>query len=250
MKNLSIKTLYAYALAEGEGVGTAYEYFAKRLALRRWLPAFPAPKSILLAGLPEKYGSSFDFWLLAQEMGASLTIVDDRLEALEKAEASWRQNQLLLPSVSPQFNLTRDWVVSDNFDLAICSEVVQRIDVDDRPAYIARLRQCAPAIALFCPNAGNDSHVGISGLAGLTLPALNSLVTRSGWQTTTGYIDMPPFPPGITRSETQRQQATSGWREGAAMWGLGWYAKLEWLMPAAIRKKHSHIVYAFTRPKS
>lgn len=35
----SIKSLYALALAEGEGVGTAYEYFAKRLAMSRWLPA-------------------------------------------------------------------------------------------------------------------------------------------------------------------------------------------------------------------
>ena len=33
----SIKTLYPLALAEGEGVGTAYEYFTKRLHLVRWL---------------------------------------------------------------------------------------------------------------------------------------------------------------------------------------------------------------------
>ena len=74
----SIKELYTYALAEGEGVGTAYEYFAKRLVLNRWLSSLSIPKRILIAGLPEKYGCSFDFWLLAKEWQAELVIVDER----------------------------------------------------------------------------------------------------------------------------------------------------------------------------
>ena len=37
LQKRSIKSLYPLALAEGEGVGTAYEYFAKRLILGRWL---------------------------------------------------------------------------------------------------------------------------------------------------------------------------------------------------------------------
>ncbi|MBK8128985.1 MAG: hypothetical protein IPK53_08585 [bacterium] len=36
---------------------------------------------------------------------------------------------------------------------------------------------------------------------------------------------MPPFPPGITRSDEQREQATSGRMEALAMQGLGYYAR-------------------------
>ncbi len=61
----SIKALYALALAEGEGMGTAYEYYAKRLILGRWLAERPRPASILIAGLPQKYGASLDLLLLA-----------------------------------------------------------------------------------------------------------------------------------------------------------------------------------------
>ncbi len=41
LHQISIKTLYSLALAEGEGVGTAYEYFAKRLILASWLNGKP-----------------------------------------------------------------------------------------------------------------------------------------------------------------------------------------------------------------
>ena len=50
----SIKSLYPLALAEGEGVGTAYEYYPKRLRLVRWLKQKQRLQHILIAGLPEK----------------------------------------------------------------------------------------------------------------------------------------------------------------------------------------------------
>src|SRR5262245_1728914 len=85
----SVRSLYPLALAEGEGIGTAYEYFAKRLTLTRWLASLPRPRSVLIAGLPEKYGSSLDFFLLANELGvAKAVIIDDRGPALEKLKQS------------------------------------------------------------------------------------------------------------------------------------------------------------------
>ena len=86
LKNYSVKSLYAPALAEGEGVGTAYEYYVKRLAIRKFLKKIRNPKTILIAGLPQKYGTSLDFFLLAHEVGAKLFVIDDRLEHLEKAK--------------------------------------------------------------------------------------------------------------------------------------------------------------------
>lgn len=247
----SIKSLYPLALAEGEGVGTAYEYFAKRLALSRCLPPRFHPRRLLIAGLPQKYGLSFDFWLLAAEWGATLTIADERPAALQKAQAALHtaQEQGLLPAFSPTFTLVTDWAqpaeLAGDYDFVLSSELLQRLSPVARGPYVRHLQALAPALALFCPNAANPGHTNLSGLTGLTLTELSALNQDAAWQTTTGYIDMPPFPPGVVRSETQRAQASSGWLEAAAMGGLGWYARLEWWMPASIRRTHSHIVYSF-----
>ena len=252
VKSLSIKSLYALALAEGEGVGTAYEYFAKRLVLRRWLKK--RPSRILIAGLPQKYGSSLDFVQLAAEMGAVLTIVDDRAEALDKARGSLAAAQGMgwLTAVSPTFititALDRMNELEQSYDLVLSSEVLQRLDDPTRQGYVKRVWEMGTAVALFCPNKANNAHVGISGLNGLHLQELQTLAANSTTHHLDrfGYIDMPPFPPGITRSDTQREQASSGTLEAAAMWGLGIYARLEKWFPIGLRRSRSHIVYALT----
>ena len=63
----SISSLYPLALAEGEGIGTAYEYYAKRLVLARWLASLRPPQRLLIVRLPEKCGKSLDFILLARD---------------------------------------------------------------------------------------------------------------------------------------------------------------------------------------
>ena len=83
----TIKSLYPLALAEGEGVGTAYEYFAKRLVLSSWLAKLPTVRRLIIAGLPEKYGSSLDFLLIAQEMGVA-SLQDYRAKMQSHAEAA------------------------------------------------------------------------------------------------------------------------------------------------------------------
>ena len=245
LSSISIKSLYPLALAEGEGVGTAYEYYAKRLVLGPLLARMAPPKQILLAGLPEKYGASLDFLLLAAELGADLLIVDDRPEALEKSENALANAQRigLLEGVTPTYRLVdlADLVLSEPFDLALSCEVLQRLPAGARRPYWETLWRLAPAVALFAPNGDNPAHTNLSGLAGLYLHQLRALIGDSG---RTGYIDMPPFPPGMTRSDEQREQATSGRFEAAAMWGLNFYARTEKFLPAALRRRQSHIVYA------
>ena len=247
LKTLTIKELYVPALAEGEGVGTAYEYFAKRLVLARWLKNKPKPVHVLIAGLPEKYGSSLDFLQLVQEFGAAVTIVDERPSALQKVQNSLAaaQKEGWLTAVSSQLVSTSHLAdlspIDETFDLCLGSEGLQRLEPDDRPDYVRHVRRLASRAALFAPNGDNMAHTNISGLAGVTLGEMQQLV---GVQAKTGYMDMPPFPPGITRSEDQREQATSGTMEAIAMWGLGYYARLEHFLPTAVRRKQSHIVYA------
>ncbi|HID50644.1 MAG TPA: class I SAM-dependent methyltransferase [Anaerolineae bacterium] len=247
----SIKSLYTPALAEGEGVGTAYEYFAKRLVLRPWLKRLPSVKRMLIAGLPEKYGSSLDFLLLAEELGATAVVADDRPEAIEKLQKSLAaaQSQNWLTGCQPETRIVADMgalaEVDAPFDLVISSEVLQRLTEAERQGYVARALDLGTAVALFCPNAANPAHTNLSGLSGLHLNELQALVTPSPHHlvTLSGYIDMPPFPPGIVRDEDQRAQASSGQMEAFAMWGLGYYARLEKVIPASVRRRQSHIVY-------
>ncbi len=261
----TIKDLYALALAEGEGMGTAYEYYAKRLALGRWLKGRPRPASILIAGLPEKYGASLDFLLLAGELGAAVTVVDDRPAALARLRGALAQLVGASPPLARPVCLLAGLPglagLAARFDLAVSSEVLQRLAVAERPAYVAALRARASALALFAPNADNPAHTGRSGLAGLRLDEMSALMqatadhrrpTAAGEAAVAGrlsavvfgYIDMPPFPPGITRSDEQREQATQGAFEAAVMGGLRVYAHGERLLPGALRRRQSHIVYA------
>lgn len=254
-KTQTIKQLYVLALAEGEGVGTAYEYYAKRLLLLPWLEQSERPKTMLVAGLPEKYGSSLDFLLLGAENGCRITVVDDRRDALVKLSQTLGQLQKAryTPEPRPLLVQTGDITslpeLTDHFDLVVSSEVMQRIDPLKRVDYINRLHELTPQAALFSPNADNDAHVGLSGLAGLHLEEMDELLNQNSQSGESlldgrvGFIDMPPFPPGITRSEDQRQEATTGAMEGFAMWGLGIYARVERYLPQALRRKQAHIVF-------
>lgn len=254
LAKLTVKDLYPLALAEGEGMGTAYEYYVKRMALSRMLSGMARPQSILIAGLPQKYGASLDFVLLASELGAELTVVDDRQQAVDRLRDGMRAlsrmdgaPSLNLPTVTLLTDLDSLATLQGSFDLALSSEVLQRLTPAGRAAYVARLRELSAALGLFCPNADNEAHNSISGLAGLRLEEMTELLGAGNEQsggTITGFIDMPPFPPGITRSAEQREDATSGRFEAIVMWGLRRYAHVERFIPTAIRRRQAHIVYA------
>jgi hypothetical protein len=251
LKNVSIKALYALALAEGEGVGTAYEYFAKRLTLGRWLEKMKRPEQILIAGLPERYGASLDFFLLAHELDAGVVVVDERPAAVARAWAAVTaaQSQGLLVGLEPEFQIVQDLVelpaALGSVDLALSSETLQRLPSGRRLLFWQRLASYSPAAAIFAPNADNPAHTNLSGLNGLRLDELRSLLANTAGQGISGYLDLPPFPPGMIRSEEQRQQASSGRLEAMAMWGLGWYAQLERRLPVGLRRRFGHIVFAF-----
>jgi len=261
LRQYSIKNLYPLALAEGEGVGTAYEYFTKRLLLARWLKGKEQPRHILVAGLPEKYGASLDFLLIASDLGASVTVVDDNPQALTNAKEalSKAQKERQLQNIEPEYcqvgNMGSLDEIDGPIDLVLSSETLQRLSVTDQNRFIIRLIQLAPLVAIFTPNYDNPAHTDHSGLSGLRLDELDTLIKQGrqlaneesdGCQQT-DYIDMPPFPPGITRSEEQREQAISGKGEAIAMWGLGYFARLERFLPRRWRRKKSHIVFALIR---
>jgi hypothetical protein len=249
LRSIPIQKLYPFALAEGEGVGTAYEYYAKRLVLAPFLRRLPRPHRILVAGLPEKYGSSLDFLLLANELQAEVVVADHRPDFLAKSAQALGaiQAQGQLNGLTPRYTRlsapTDLHEVDGSFDLALCCEVLQAIPPAERPHYWQQLWTLAPAIALFAPNADNPAHSHLSGLKTLHLAELEELVGDAPWRQT-GLADLPPFPSGMTRSAEQRQHATTGTFEQTVMWGLNLYARLEKFVPTPLRRRHAHMVYA------
>lgn len=252
-KTSTIRSLYPFALAEGEGVGTAYEYVAKAAFVRplakelahRSEGAGPRVARILVAGLPEKYGSSLDFAILAHDLQAELVVVDDRPAAIERAQraietlqrggrlAGLKVRYAAVPALADLHKL-------EPHDAVLSCEVLQRVPAAGRGAFVDGLRSLAPRGALFVPNSENASHLKISGLHGLSGAEMASLFPGA----TCDFVDMPPFPPGITRSADQRSRASTGTFEALAMRGLDAYCKAESLVPAFVKRHVAHIVCA------
>jgi len=255
----TIRALSRLSLAEGEGVGTAYEYYLKLRKLRRYLGTISRPKKILIAGLPEKYGLSLDFIYLARKLGADVTVLDDRAEALDRARtaAAWLASGegrggisfILAKRMAEAARLFSDDV---RFDLALSSEVVQRLG-EDRDAYISGLQRLAKHAAVFAPNGANAAHARRSRLAGLGLEELVSFFQKpaSSWTVCDhGYVDMPPFPPGISRSPEKRERAVRSRFEAFLMKGLEGYSLCEELCPYPIKSRVAHIVYVIAKNRT
>jgi len=240
IQNYGILDFYPSALKEGEGVGTAYEYYAKAKVFRKFYQQVGPFKSMLIAGLPEKYGFSFDFLLLARGLGIRKIFVQD--ERQEKIN----QYRELVKDIEKEFDefhcqatpLDR---LPKSYDLIVSCEVLQRVNVKD---YFFACAEASPNIIFFAPNAGNSSHAALSGLRTVKLDGLKKLtLSRDLMLIDSGYIDMPPFPPGMTRSQESRDQAQEKLFDKIAMRGIQLWADMEFFLPTFIRRKFSHIVY-------
>jgi hypothetical protein len=250
----NIQSWYAINLVEGEGAGTAYEYYVKIKKLNKFINTIGKPKRILIAGLPEKYGLSMDFIWLGGILNAETVIIDDRSETLERAGRvlSMLKSEKFVDETKISFIKTdRIWefnsidVIKGEFDLALSSEVLQRLD-GTRETYISNLKNVAKYFSIFVPNRGNESHANLSGLKSLYLEELLQHCRGENPEATLydyGYIDMPPFPPGLSRSQDKRDQAAKSRIEAFLMKGLEIYSLCENIIPKFIKKKVAHIAY-------
>jgi hypothetical protein len=200
---------------------------------------------VIVAGLPEKYGTSLDFAILAHRHGAQLRVVDDRQEAIDRAERGIAAVQAAgrlrgLRVEYRRLDSLSDLAKTEPHDVVLSCEVLQRVPQASRAAFVGTLRSLGPMGALFVPNAENASHLEISGLAGFSRLELEALFAGAR----SGYVDMPPFPPGIARSSEQRARASSGLAEALAMRALDVYCAGERLVPAFVKRRFAHIVCA------
>jgi hypothetical protein len=249
----SIKSLYRLSLVEQEGIGTAYEYYAKLKKLSQFLRAVGTPRKVLVLGLPERYGFSMDFVLLAEQLQAEVVVVDERPERVHRAQQVLGElvSKQVLSGKRTRFEVVEDltdFAIGEDgelFDMALSCEVLQRLDLR-KDQYFKTLWRTSKNLALFVPNGMNRDHATHSGLRSLHLRDLRNycLLNCNNLRIYgSGYLDMPPFPPGITRSQEKRDHAASSRLEGLLMDILDGCCTLEPLWPDFAKSKFAHIAY-------
>jgi hypothetical protein len=243
--------LHTLTLIEGEGLGMAYEYFVRRRLLLNWYQPQPRPQRLLIAGLPEKHGFAFDFFLLAQEWSAELVVADERPQRLEKCQrlVAAAQHQGYFHNLTPTYLPVTDLIhlpeLQQTFDLALSAELLQRIPSEWVPRYWRTLCQRAKAIALFAPNADNPAHQLYSHIPGLYLDDMRTIALMAHKsEVRIGYLDVPPFPPGIGRPSSSHEQAAAGLFDNLGIWLLELYARLEPYFSQRWNRGRAHTVYA------
>jgi hypothetical protein len=233
---------YPIALAEGEGVGTAYEYLAKWRVIHSSLAGV---RRMLIAGLPEKYGSSLDFVALAVALDAELVVVDERQASLTKLRESMTRAGLAPRALLRQTPLEDIEKLDSKFDLALSCEVLQRLDTPSRDQFLRGLSKVARRFVAFVPNASNSAHASRSHLRSVSIDDLReSILAVGATLEDAGFVDMPPFPPGLTLSQGKREQVKQAWWQRPALDVLGLCCRAEGLWPAPGKRPFAHIVYA------
>ncbi len=148
-----------------------------------------------------------------------------------------------LPQLSPKEG-------SPEFDFFVNCEVLQRVPSSVRQDYWQNWLRTAKAGVVFAPNAENLAHATHSKLKTVSLDELIEQAQAAGGEIiASGYLDLPPFPPGIKRSDEQREAAKEGAHRLAFKLIEQW-AGMESLIPLSLRRKSAHIVFVAVKRKS
>lgn len=250
--------LHTIALTEGEGTGTAYEYLVKSKLLRKWFSQTRLKhQRILIAGLPEKYGYSMDFVLLAQTLNAEVFVLDDRKERIEKFRNVFREltAEGKIESLSLEILRVKDWKspeIDVFFDMAISCEVIQRLGTYEKVEYLNFLGSVADYVILFSPNSENALHAKISGLRTVNLNFLTELIEEnSSFQILErGYVDSPPFPPGLSLGKGSHGLNSKKSIVLGLMIPLVFWATLERFQSSQILRRNAHITYVLSKRRT
>jgi hypothetical protein len=248
--NLKIDFLYRLAVEEGEGFGTAYEYFVK-IKLLLGLLGRNSVRRILMAGFPEKYGFSLDIFFLANLCESNLLVADTDAEKLDHAER-------VIRALAAKKILSRDNVVFrkvNNFcdlghleksDLSVSPLVVQRLSENERLEHIRLLLNISRSVIITVPNRDNDAHGRMTGLNAVSMQEVEDwkkLFLTEMSHIKYGFLDMPPFPPGVKIKKTSVDRQALWTSVGTKL--LECWAAMEGWFPDSIQSRLAHMVYLF-----
>jgi len=224
-----MEKLYRIALSEGEGLGTAYEYFVKLKLLNKHLDK--ETKTVLIYGLPEKYGFSMDFIYFCDKNNLKLDIIEKREDKIKKLKEILEYLKEKNIFSSKSFETVKQ--INKKYDLILSSEVLQSLNKEEQKEYVKNVKKYSRKAIIFVPNKDNKLHNKISGLNGFSLMELKEILPDSQ---SCGYIDIPPFPPGIKKKKPVKNKSI--------IKILNLFAYLETFIPFIIKKRTAHICYA------
>jgi hypothetical protein len=248
-----MKKLYEVALLEGEGLGTAYEYYMKRMLLNRLFFKFGIPRTICVFGVPEKYGSSMDFCLLAGDVKAdSVTIYDEREQAVKKCRiaAEKVKERGIISDLVLEFSQKEGMELKGKqFDFITNCDVFQRFEEEKALSMINDAASNSSYSLFFLPNGYNVNHVASPDRKAIDPVLFVEKVKKSVEVLEWGYVDMPPFPSGSRISEQKRSAVKSGIFSFGVFLVLKLWAVFEAMLPFFIKKKFAHAFYIIVRRK-
>lgn len=224
---MNIKSFYEIALLEGEGLGTAYEYFQKQRILDNNLKSRLKDKKIkkvLIYGLPKRYGYSLDFFMYCKKIKADVYLYENRKEKINKLFKYLKRLNLSKPKIIQKLDT--------KYDLILSCEVLQNITKEKRIKILSEFKKISKDTFIFVPNKHNQSHNKISRLKSLDKKDFMFIKEKKE-----GFIDMPPFPPGIKRKKKVKSKLFINI--------LQLYTYLEKYFPKFIKKRFSHIFYIY-----
>lgn len=223
-----LKKFYNLALIEGEGLGTAYEYLAKRRILK---PCFKNEK-ILVYGLPEKYGFSLDLLYFLDKSDCEIHVYEDRKEKV-------RQYGKIIKTLLKKRIIRRTPLIIDeikeSYDFVLSSEVIQRFNPKELQSYFLNLKNSSKKAIIFFPNGNNKAHYFLTKLRGYKPESLSRLFYG---KVESGFVDMPPFPPGLRVKSDRTHQNLKLLIPLLSLWLF-----VEQICPRFVKKRFCHIAY-------
>ena len=249
--SFSLKDLYKVAILEGEGLGTAYEYFVKQRILNNFaLEKYGSPSSILIYGLPEKYGTSMDFVLFSHVHNCSISLCEDRPLALKKFKDSLKK---LMNLYSIKENFVKIFLVKSlakcekddlrhpaGYDLVVNSDVLQRFSLQGQLSIVECIMRLGKRALLFIPNGENINHQKLPDWKGV-FP--NELIRNIKYNFKFRFIDMPPFPSGYKLEGQKKDLLSKKFILFFSSKILELWSTAEGILPDSFRRKFSHAFY-------
>lgn len=257
-----MERFYKSAILEDEGFGTAYEYMMKDSLMKRFLPR--TINSVLLPGIPEKYGYALNALILVDGLAKEILVVEDRPQRLDRFNKIL-DNAVKYGLIKHPKNIgtklvsnIQEYLPEKKYSLIISMEVIQRIAENEQQEYLNRLINWADLTFLFSPNRYHEAHRTITHLETIEPKETAQKVDNNIAKVLDyGFVDCPPFSSGITLSKEQREigsNSSSGLIKKiilkTMLFILFLATKFEGFLPAGRRKKNSHIAYVIIKANS
>lgn len=223
-----LRGFYHLALIEGEGLGTAYEYLAKHRILK---PCFKNEKS-LIYGLPEKYGFGLDLLYFLDKSGYEIHVYEDRKEKVRQ------YSKIIKTLIKIRFIQRTPLIINEIkgcYDLVLSSEVIQRFNPKELQNYFLNIKNSSKRAIIFFPNGNNKAHCHMTKLRAYKPEALSHFFYG---KVELGFVDMPPFPPGLSVKSDQRRQNLKLLIPLLSLWSF-----IEQICPRFVKQHFCHIAY-------